>query len=106
MTRLPDPVPTVQPRLAYLVSSYPAISHTFILREIQRLRALGHDISTASINRPDRPEAQRDADEQAEAQATYCVKADGAQGAVTALTSAMDAVLMSMILRVSSSSRL
>ena len=86
MTRMPDPVPTVQPRLAYLVSSYPAISHTFILREVQRLRALGHDISTASINRPDRPEAQRDAAEQAEAQATYCVKADGAQGAVTALT--------------------
>lgn len=81
----PDSVAPVQPRLAYLVSSYPAISHTFILREIQRLRALGHSISTASINRPDRPEAQRDADEQAEALATYCVKADGISGAGSSL---------------------
>ena len=40
--------------MAYLVSRYPAISHTFILREIQGLRALGHTIITASINAPDR----------------------------------------------------
>ena len=45
---------TTAPALAYLVSRYPAISHTFILREIQHLRALGHTICTASVNEPDR----------------------------------------------------
>lgn len=39
-------------RLAYLVSEYPGISHTFILREIQALRELGHEVRTASIRRP------------------------------------------------------
>ena len=32
------------PKLAYLVSAYPAVSHTFILREVQRLRALGQTV--------------------------------------------------------------
>ena len=41
-------------RLAYLVSVYPAVSHTFILREIMRLRELGLEIVTASVNPPDR----------------------------------------------------
>ena len=41
-------------RLAYLVSRYPAISHTFIMREVLRLRACGFDVSVASINAPDR----------------------------------------------------
>ena len=36
------------PALAYLVSRYPAVSHTFILREIQHLRALGHTNSTGA----------------------------------------------------------
>ena len=41
-------------RIAYLVSEYPGISHTFILREVRRLRALNFDIRVASINAPDR----------------------------------------------------
>lgn len=71
--------------LAYLVSRYPAVSHTFILREIAHLRALGHVIRTASINPPDRALDRMDDGERAEAQATYFVKADGATGAATAL---------------------
>ena len=42
-------------RLAYLVSRYPAVSHTFILREVLRLRELGFEITVASINPPDQP---------------------------------------------------
>ena len=37
-------------RIAYLVSEYPAVSHTFILREVLELRALNWDIRVASIN--------------------------------------------------------
>jgi len=71
--------------LAYLVSRYPAVSHTFILREIQHLRALGHSIFTASVNAPDRlVEAMEDTERQ-EAQATFYVKAQGVWGALTAL---------------------
>jgi glycosyltransferase involved in cell wall biosynthesis len=76
---------TAAPKLAYLVSAYPAISHTFILREIRHLRALGHAIVTASINRPDRAVETMEADERQEACATYCVKADGVPGALRAL---------------------
>jgi glycosyltransferase involved in cell wall biosynthesis len=76
---------TAAPRLAYLVSVYPAISHTFILREIRHLRALGHAIVTASINRPDRPVEAMEGYERQEARDTYCVKADGAPGALRAL---------------------
>lgn len=71
--------------LAYLVSRYPAISHTFILREIAHLRALGFSIQVASINAPDRRPEQMDAAERAEAQATYGVKAHGLSGALAAL---------------------
>ncbi len=73
------------PRLGYLVSAYPAISHTFILREIKRLRELGHTIVTASINRPDRALDRMDAYERQEAQNTYCLKTDGLVGALSAL---------------------
>ena len=44
-----------QSRIAYLVSQYPAYSHTFILREVLQLRELGVSIVVASINLPDRP---------------------------------------------------
>jgi colanic acid/amylovoran biosynthesis glycosyltransferase len=40
------------PRLAYLLSIYPAISHTFFLNEIAELRKLGFTIDVASINKP------------------------------------------------------
>jgi glycosyltransferase involved in cell wall biosynthesis len=73
------------PPLAYLVSAYPAISHTFILREVRQLRALGHRIVTASINRPDRAPGQMEAHERAEAEATYVVKQHGVAGALAAL---------------------
>ena len=71
--------------LAYLVSRYPAISHTFILREIAQLRSLGQAIHTASINPPDRSLQAMDATERQEAERTYGVKQHGAAGALAAL---------------------
>jgi colanic acid/amylovoran biosynthesis glycosyltransferase len=73
------------PPLAYLVSRYPAVSHTFISREIAQLRALGHVIRTASINPPDRSLERMDEAERQEALATYGVKGHGAVGALAAL---------------------
>jgi colanic acid/amylovoran biosynthesis glycosyltransferase len=39
-------------RIAYLVGTYPAVSHTFISREIAGLRKLGVEIQTFSVRRP------------------------------------------------------
>jgi len=36
-------------RIAYLVGRYPAVTHTFILREIQQLRRQGFEIETFSV---------------------------------------------------------
>jgi glycosyltransferase involved in cell wall biosynthesis len=71
--------------MAYLVSRYPAISHTFILREIQRLRALGHTIFTASVNPPDRSIDAMEGYERQEAEDTFYIKAQGAVGALKSL---------------------
>ncbi|MGS2718083.1 glycosyltransferase family 4 protein [Eionea flava] len=46
---------TSQPVITYVVSQYPAISHTFILGEVEGLLAQGLNIHVASINNPDRP---------------------------------------------------
>jgi colanic acid/amylovoran biosynthesis glycosyltransferase len=75
---------TALPPMAYLISRYPAVSHTFILREIQHLRALGHTIFTASINAPDRGVEAMEPYERQEAQDTFFVKAQGIWGALTA----------------------
>jgi glycosyltransferase involved in cell wall biosynthesis len=61
--------------IAYLVSQYPFISHTFILREVLALRALGFPIEVASINAPDRAGAALTEEERSEAARTYYVKA-------------------------------
>jgi colanic acid/amylovoran biosynthesis glycosyltransferase len=61
-------------RIAYLVSRYPAVSHTFILREVLALRALGYEIHVASINPPDRATTEMTQAEQAESAQTYIVK--------------------------------
>jgi len=37
-------------RVAYLMSHYPAVSHAFVLREVQALRAVGVDVETLSIH--------------------------------------------------------
>ncbi len=71
--------------LGYLVSRYPAVSHTFILREVRRLRALGLRIEVASVNEPDREPQRMTPEEQSEAAATYGLKRHGLRGAVLAL---------------------
>jgi glycosyltransferase involved in cell wall biosynthesis len=60
-------------RLAYLVSQYPTISHTFILREIRKLRALGCDVQVVSVRAPDRTVTQLTPDEREEYQRTLVI---------------------------------
>ena len=76
--------PRESPRLAYLVSEYPAISHTFILREVLRLRARGFAIRVASINSSSRVPGDLAAAERAEAAATFYIKQAGLAGAARA----------------------
>ncbi|HTA35688.1 MAG TPA: glycosyltransferase [Solirubrobacteraceae bacterium] len=52
----------VEVKVAYLCSLYPAISHTFIAREIAALRELGAEIATFSIHRASAKDLLSDAD--------------------------------------------
>jgi glycosyltransferase involved in cell wall biosynthesis len=61
-------------KMAYLASTYPYVSQSFIIREVQKLRALDFDIQTASINPPDRPYSDLAEEEREELAVTFCVK--------------------------------
>ena len=54
-------------RVAYLMSHYPAISHAFVLREIEHVRAAGVDLQTLSIHRARPPDLLSEADRRAAA---------------------------------------
>lgn len=56
--------------IGYLVSQYPAINHTFILREIRTLRAAGYSIPVVSMRVPDRPTEALSEEEREELQHT------------------------------------
>ena len=79
-TKAPDAKPAM--RLVYLLSQYPAVSHTFFLNEILALRQLNVTIETVSINRPDRPHSSMPATELEEAERTFYIKSKGAAWAV------------------------
>ncbi len=61
-------------RIGYLLSRYPAVSHTFFLKEVLGLRARGLVIDVASINLPDRSREMLPAVEAAESDQVYYVK--------------------------------
>ena len=73
--------------MAYLLSRYPAISHTFFLHEVLGLRARGVEIETASINPPDRGLAALPPAEAAEAGTTFYVKSGSKTAALIAVLS-------------------
>ena len=60
--------------ITYVVSQYPAISHTFILGEVNGLLAEGMHVQVASINQPDRPYEKLTEVEQQAYQTTTFVK--------------------------------
>lgn len=67
-------MPTQPPSITYVVSQYPAISHTFILGEVNGIKAKGIDVHVASINQPDRAFDQLTAIEQAACKESVFVK--------------------------------
>lgn len=77
--------------IAYLVSEYPALSHTFIQREIAALRAEGRSVKTASLRRTSGHHVAGEA-EAVEARETFYV-IDAAKSPGTALA-ALSRVLM------------
>jgi len=64
-------------KLGYLISQYPALSHTFVLREVRALRRRGVDVRVVSVRKCDRPIAQLSADEAEEAVRTFSVMGAG-----------------------------
>ena len=60
-----------RPKIAYLASEYPGISHTFIFREIQSLRELGFDVKTASIRRPEHLQKMTEVEKKDAAETLY-----------------------------------
>lgn len=73
------------PSVSYLISRYPAISHTFILREILHLKSRGMQIHTASVNATDRPDERLTQEERDEKSLTWYVKRQGVTGAAKAI---------------------
>src|SRR5439155_1996462 len=53
------------PRLAYVVSRYPAISHAFLREEVEALRSLGAVVETFSMRRVGEEQLLTDADRRA-----------------------------------------
>ncbi len=80
-------------KIAYLVSEYPAVSHTFIFREIHELRKLGFQVLTASVKRPSNPGKMTE-QEKRDAESTFYILSPPLKGVALAL-----AVLFSMPLR-------
>jgi colanic acid/amylovoran biosynthesis glycosyltransferase len=64
-------------RVAYLTSIHPAISQSFIVREIWKLREMNFEIQVASINPHGRSSDELASDEVEEASSTYYVKNAG-----------------------------
>lgn len=83
-TPMPQPHTPSPGRLAYLTNVYPATSHTFVLREVLGLRALGWDVDTASINHDPRPLERLTGEERTERLQTHVVKSTGWKGALQA----------------------
>jgi colanic acid/amylovoran biosynthesis glycosyltransferase len=71
-------------RIAYLVSQYPALNHSYILREIRELRRSSWDVEVASIRADARPVAQLTEEEREERLRTWYVKPQGVTGALRA----------------------
>lgn len=71
-------------RIAYLVSQYPAVNHTFILREIRALRSQGFEIDIVSIRPPDRHPSALTGEERQELARTRAIKDISIPGALGA----------------------
>lgn len=63
------------PRIAYLISAYPKLSHSFISSEIAGLRASGVRVDTFSVNEPSDPDLLTEASRAEARTTTYLIAA-------------------------------
>ena len=70
-------------RIAYLCNRYPAVSHSFVRREIAGVEASGHSVDRYTVRAPT---TLLDEDDRAEAGRTTAILAAGATGLLSALT--------------------
>jgi len=68
----PPPFPG---KIAYLTGDYPKVSHTFILREVESLRASGLRVITCSIRKPAASEFKGEEEQRALAETFYVIEA-------------------------------
>jgi colanic acid/amylovoran biosynthesis glycosyltransferase len=64
-------------KLAYLLSEYPTLEHTYLLREVRQLRQLGWDIQTVSVRRPASRQTAFSPSETEELQSTWYILGSG-----------------------------
>jgi colanic acid/amylovoran biosynthesis glycosyltransferase len=73
-------------KIAYLINQYPAISHTFVRREIHALEELGIDVERFSVRRV--KETLKDPADQREAEQTHVILDEGVRGLIGGLVRA------------------
>ncbi len=61
-------------KIAYLISQYPTINHTYILAEVRALRGQGIEVEVISLKAPDRPAEMLHPQEREEAASTWYVQ--------------------------------
>jgi glycosyltransferase involved in cell wall biosynthesis len=64
-------------KLAYLLSEYPTLGHTYLLREVRQLRATGWDIQTISVRPPGARASAMSAEETEEFNSTWYILGSG-----------------------------
>jgi hypothetical protein len=64
-------------KLGYLISQYPRLTATYVLREVRELRRQSVDVRVVSVRRCDRSIAELSADEAEEALQTFSVMGAG-----------------------------
>jgi glycosyltransferase involved in cell wall biosynthesis len=77
-----SPHPLPECRLVYLLSIFPAISHTFFLNEVRELRRQGFNVGVASINQPNIQGASMSETEVEEMAKTFYIKSSGTGQAI------------------------
>jgi glycosyltransferase involved in cell wall biosynthesis len=75
MDKYPPDMTRPLPRIAYLTGQYPEVSLTFILREVEGLRALGAEVLTCSIRETPAVQHPGPAEKQAAASTFHVLKA-------------------------------
>jgi len=70
-----DELSAIQGPIAYLTGEYPKVSHTFILREVEGLRAQGLDVTTCSIRKPSASDFRGEEELRARAETFYVIEA-------------------------------